>query len=425
MKYKSFLTIKKAGDWAISHPILFLSIALLPTIVRCIFSVYDLRLSDWWPSYYYFVGYETGFGGRKLLGTIIHLLIPGYVSVASLRPLLISVNLLMVALFIVLVDITNKKSPNNKLPILILAGIYLVSPFSLTTWIRESLFIFLESYMIVLVLAWLIVYIKWRDRWFYFLATLITALVCCLLHHTFCCLYFPLMVALFAYDSIDEDGIRWKRVIGYGLVCLSMLGLFVALWFFSSMDVDIDTLYTRIRMRAAPDACNWCKEALYYLFYISSSENRAVSFADKPAILVISNLGITTLLLLPLFLSFIIPFLIAQKRSTSYWGKLRYLLPIIIVIIMTLPIFFMATDNSRWWTAFCFCLAALLFAVIAAGDTMMSKALERLSQFSKKHWMVCLGVVIYLSQLHNLYYTGLSETRDIILFALSFLNIKS
>ena len=423
MKYRTTLIPHKIGNWVKSHPILILFIALLPTMVRCIFSVYDLRLSYWWPSYYYFVGYETGFGGRKLLGTIIHKLIPGYVSVASLRPLLISVNLLMVVLFIVLVNTTIKKNPKNKLSILVLTGMYLVGPFSLTTWIRDGLFVFLESYMIVLVLVWLFVYIKWRKRWFYFLATLITALACCLLHHTFCCLYFPLMVALFAYDSIDENGIRWKRVAGYGLVCLLMLVLFVSLWSFSSMNVDIDTLFTRIRMRAAPDACNWSKEALCYLFYLSSSENRAVAFAHNPAILVISNLCITALLLLPLFVVFIAPFWIAHKRSTSHWGKLRYLLPVIIVNVMTIPIFFMATDNSRWWTAFCFCLAALFFAAVASGDTMMGKTLDRMSQFSKNHWMLILGVVVYLSQLHNQYYNGLYEALDIIRFSRSFLGI--
>lgn len=378
-------------------------LCMLPSFIDMFRMSNDIPYSM--PIVNYFVGYETGFGGRKLIGTLMRFILPDYVELRHLRLVIIAVNAFMSALFVWFVWKTLKKSRNNVWGVLMILALYMLSPFSILRWMSSGLSVsFMETYMIVFTLIWLLLYERCHNTWFYYAATFIIAILCCLIHHTFCCTLFPIFVAVFVYDIFDR-GFSPQKLIIYSAICFSTAALLAVLWKFSTMNVDIETLSHNISNRTSPNVFSIENDSssLQLLYYLTNSENTAQAFLHTPWRF--QELIITIVLLSPVFYLFYAPWMIAFGKSKGQTDRYKYLLPPIVLTILTLPIFFLATDYSRWFVAWFFGLFAIAWVVLHQKDRVFSKSIEQL--FSHPWIVIC--VIIYASQLHMAWFAGLQE----------------
>ena len=379
---------------------ILLSIAFAPALITVVTKAYGPVENFGLNILYYHVGYETGFGGRKLLATFCHLIFPSFVKLRYIRTMVLAINFIMVALFIIFVGrcFRNNKNDASLFSVLL---IYAVGPFSLIAFITSGLSVaFTETYQISWTLLWLLLWTKYSGRWPFYIATLFITVICCLHHHTFCCELFPLYVGLFAYDIIENNGLNIKNIIGYGIVCTVLFALLVVIWKFSRMTIDIDQLNEWLKNHAAVDAYECSRKAQTAYYYISNDENRASMASYFTWNQRYGEFVVSIILMSPLLFMIFYPWVRASHAAPSRLLSWRYRLTWMLITIVTLPIFFMATDYNRWFICFFFSMFAATMSVVAIGDTILTNAIKTMSIFLMKHPYYAFALVIYAIGLH-------------------------
>ena len=401
--------LKEKGCWRLLYRFLPMVIVLLAA-VRTMCDVWQLTSEGaWWPgwpTYNYYIGYETGFGGRKLLGTLVDWLAPEYVEYNFVRLLTRVANVLMV-LFATLIGVKAVARRENAWPMLLMLAAYMLSPFSLGRYVDSTLSGgFMETWQIMLTLMWLLIYVRWRGKAGCYVVTGVVMVLCCLIHHTFCCTLLPLYGVLFLLDTFRDGRLCKPKAVAYGSI-LGVLGvLFLVLWMCSRMNVDIDTLYARIENRVEPSANPSDKWGLYLLYYATNSENVASNAGLFPQRYV--ELLFSVVMLRPLVALFWAPWLRAARAATDKNVKRLYRSVCPLHALMTLPIFIFATDYSRWWVCYFLTLTLLLVAAHLMGVKDVVEQTRNL--FRKPIWVVFVVlVVVYLQFLHNEQWHGLRE----------------
>ena len=379
-----------------AHPVqVLLALVLVPTLLVS-FGNHSLAGSS---TLNYFVGYETGFGGRKLIGTLCHLLFPGPIGKREVFMLIWSANALMVLLFILLCGKAMPRLDRGNMPAVALTVLYLAGPFSLITWISSHASVWMmETYMMVLTLTWLLLFLHHRQRWYYWPLTLAMAVTCCLVHHTYCCLLFPLMVALFAWDSWGTDGrLRAGRAVGYAAICFALLLLFVAIWRFSTMNVDLPTLVERVAARDRSNIAHFpfttYEQDIWIYYYATNAENvqhNAPLFPYRHL-----EFALSLILMAPLLVFFCYPLAHASRHAATPSQRWRYGLTLAAVNLLTLPVFFMATDYSRWFYCWFFELSALPLTLWVAGDDAVRNGMASLWNWCTRRWPLALLLLVY------------------------------
>lgn len=368
------------------------------------------------PALNYFVGYDTGFGGRKLIGTIFGWMLPEYATADSLLPITLTACVLIALLFVLLVWKAVPRLDKPSVPFVALTVVFLLSPYGVVKWFKSALApLFMETHQIVLVLAWCVLFVRCRKTLFYYPATLIIAAAGILIHHTFCCTLFPLMAAMFVYDILSEERPQRGKIVAYGLISLVLLLIFVAIWRFSEMNIDFETLCQRLSKRIDPNIIlGWDEEgqgtrAVKYYYYMTNAENRAMN-EELLGILRI-DLAFTVLLLSPLIAIFWYPWISAARATRDKpWVSVRYILILLVSTLLTVPVFFMATDYSRWLFCYFLCQYLLLTLMTITDDKPIKGALLRLWLFAKRYWYLSAAVVTWLTFfVHNTAWDGLYE----------------
>lgn len=386
-------------------------LAMIPTVVSLVNQAYATNIGSHWGSYYYFIGYDTGFGGRKLLGTVMGFLLPGYVTYSEIRPIILGVSLLMLFLMLLWVwKVSKAESSRLLIPLLLL---YFVGPFSLCQWVLSGLSMqYMETYMIVLTLAWLFVFVNMQRRWYYYFITLVITLVGVLLHHTFCCTFFPIFVALFCYDSLRGGRLDIVKISIYGFICLINSILLLIIWKFSHMNLSIEELQVQLQARASHDAClHTAPYMLDWMYFKTNSANYNQASAGHLGRQFMFDFAISVVFLLPMILVFAWPWVYAAAKAKTKivgWG---YRLMAIIPIAMTIPIFFIAFDYTRWLVAYFFGGVCLPMVAVAKGDQMITESLERLRNFCRRHPWAVAALVVWSAQLS---FDGFFGLRDAI-----------
>lgn len=402
--------------------------SFVPSLVYC---VMQLIKGNWLGNYslYYYVGYETGFGGRKLLGTICSLFFPEHITAHFMWGVILCAVCVMIALFVWFVTRCVQRSIPNAMATVAVTILYAVLPFSIFGFLQARLAVyFIDTYHFILTFIWLLLFMRYRGKWHFYIITAIIAGVACLIHHTFCCTLFPLFVALFLYDTLDGGKIDWHKAIGYGLICISLFVLLVIIWNQSHMNVDIETLSTRIGERVDSNAYyRWedTDSALFVIFYASNALNREIAFNMLSATDLYFDLALTIILMLPFLILFWKPWYMAAKRVENPLLKWRYRLVPIVISIITLPIFFMATDYSRWFAGYFFSLFAVTMVVLALGDKPLTHSWrDVLGYFHCEPWIVLI-LIVYAIQLHMNFFSGLDLSIRIRKIVFSALGIES
>lgn len=399
---------KRNTNWAL----LCILIIIAPTLFTIIYDGYRVHWSDYMQTYNYFVGYKYGWGGRKFLGTIIEPLLPQFVTAKTIRNIVIPSNIIMMMLTSLMVWLGLPKKREEAIPLALFLALYLASPFSILNYVFSDLsLVCIETYQLLLLLLWIIAYIRGKDKWCYYILTFTVPICCLLIHHTFFCTLYPLMLGLFIFDTMRDGKPSTKKVIVYGLNVLMLLVLFLALWLYGEMNIDKDSLYETIARRANSDVLpdkNW----LTWYYYMSNEENTVSAMTTEIRI----RFVLEFLIMLPLIVVLAAPWWLTAKRATSWGNRMRYILPPICVILFTIPVFMMAYDYSRWWICLFFQLIVLL--ITSHDDDHLKKSLLSLSSHAVKHWYVVLLLMAFLLQLHNSsrMFAGLEESERLMSF---------
>ncbi len=395
-----------------------LLVAMMPSAATAVYYAFHDHWCDYWPTFNYFIGYEYGFGGRKLIGTLLGSLMPEMVTAKHIRMFVLPANLLMLfgTAWVVWRALADRGV--QAVPVALLLALYAANPFSLFAYVHTHLSMcFMETYQLLLVLLWLALYVKRRSTWYYYLATPLVAILGCLIHHTFCCTLLPLMIGLVLFDTFQNGRLHRGRGTFYAVSLLLLLALFVALWLFSGMNIGQEELYARIAARANQDVLP-DRDGLRMLYFLSNAENSAGAFTAARA----WQFAVELLLMLPLLVLLATPWVVAARQTYDRIERLRYWLPLAAQLLVV-PVFFMATDYSRWWVCWTFSLTMMPMAAFATGDKGMSVALQTLWQWMKRRWYLPLMLAIYLMQLHNSdrqFFDGMKESADLIGFIGSF-----
>ena len=346
-----------------------------------------------------------------MLGTLMGFLFPGYITYSKLRPIVLGVNVLMLVLMVLwLGRVAEEKQSRLLVPLL---ALYIMGPFSICQWVLSGLSMqYMETYMVVLTLAWLFLFVGISRKRYYYLITMMITMIGTLLHHTFCCTFFPIFVALFCYDSLRGGSLDVRKIIPYGIICVVNGILLLAIWKFSHMNLGIEELQTRLHARASHDAClHTAPYMLDWMYFKSNSANYEQASAGFLGRQFMVDFVISIVFLLPLILMFVWPWFHAAKKMKSIvmgWG---YRLMAIVPITMTIPIFFLAFDYTRWLMAYFFGVLCLLMVAVATGDRLITESLERLWDFCGRHPWVVVALVAWSAQMS---FDGFFGLRDAI-----------
>lgn len=392
--------------------LLIVLLALTPVVFSVVYDALHINWCEWWPTANYFVGYDYGWGGRKLIGTIMGALSPQCADASVIRNVVIAANIAMILLGATAVWLAFRDKKTNAVPLASMLAIYLASPFSMLVFVfSKTSLVFMETYQLLLVLVWVVAFMLCRNRWYYYVLTFFVSLCGLLIHHTFLCTLYPLMLGLFVYDTFFEGQLSIKKACIYGANLVLTAGLFFALWQFSTMNTDLDSLYAALTARAGHDVLPR-KEAFYWYYYLTNADNAANWMTSG----IRKRFVMEFLLLLPIMLVFVIPWIMAVKQTSGIANRIRYAVPPLCTVLLTLPVFVMASDFTRWWVCLFFQLAALL--VVSHDDVVMNKALSLYKNYAIKHWWVAFLLFAYMLQLHNSgdLYTGMEESENIKAF---------
>lgn len=394
----SFLFRQKKSKYLL--PLILIAL-LLPALVESIL----VSLGDISSYYqlYYFIGYDYGFGGRKLLGTFFCNLLPGHVGHRQLLPIIWGINLVFLFLFVWFVSEGLKKASVYGIGfgLFLLYALWFVSPFSISSYFSQGVnLMFPEIWSMTLVLAFLFLHKYGRGEWWYYLLTLLICVLCCLIHHVFCCLFFPLVFAIVIGDVLSENNTKkdsLKKAFLYVAICLILTAVFVAIWLFSHMNTDLNSVYEAICQRTAVGVCSHDRDAINQLYYLSNIENRINQASNFPIQAI--GLLLTIIVMSPLIIILIAPWALAYKRSTTKKSRWKYLLVGLVPIVIHAPIFFFAVDYGRWEYAWFFNYICLLVFFVWNGDKGIIDAIKGMKEWGKKHLIFLACIFIYLAVL--------------------------
>ncbi|MBQ9418039.1 MAG: hypothetical protein IJU19_05605 [Bacteroidales bacterium] len=390
-----------------------MALLLFEPLAACLWVGFGYDYDVHYPTLNYYVGFETGFGGRKLIGTIAYFLFGNHIGSNQIALMVLTANALTAVGFWWLVVRCIRTISKQTMPVVAMLALYLLSPFSLLKVMdgqQGISLIFMEIYMLVAVLTWMLAFTyKRRGFWFYLL-TAVVALFCCLVHHTFCCLLLPPMVALMIGEVMD-GGFRWRKAVAYVISLLPMAVAFVAIVLCGGMNTDIESLLEQIQVRAGGGSVEGALQdrmGIEVLYYYSQWENRRWAFEGMG--MWIATLGIIEVIMLsPILTVMVWPWMKAAKLSTTAVVRGRYWLMVVADVVLTLPIFFMAFDNGRFWSCYFVGMAMMMLVEWHSGREEFRTAMARLWAVAKRYWWWTALLVIYATTLHLGGWAGLAE----------------
>ena len=347
-------------------------------------------------SSYYFVGYETGFGARKLLGTLFSLMLPDYTTRKDLIPYVFAVLLFICILFIAYVyrsfKNTDFRRSNNSLPFFLVTAIYMASSYGIQRAL--SLVWYADIWLYLSALIFVIVFVKHRKRHWFPVFALLMVVLSCLIHHIFCCLFFPLFAALFIYEVLPDRQVDKRKAVIYGGICLALGILFVCLWRFSTMNISVDELRQRL-MEHTDNVCDKDPFVLNLLYGSSASNYQGMwDVGQFPTRYI--QLPFLFLFLSPLIMLFVMPWILSIRHSHHGAERAKYTLMLLASTLLFLPIFAVATDYGRWWMAWFFCQTLLLLTMYRLGDRHIISAMRYMFGWCRKHPIVSILLVVYI-----------------------------
>lgn len=349
---------------------------------------------------YYLVGYETGFGGRKLIGTIFSIFLPEYVRHRHIVPIIFMALLMLAISFVILVcrtiNLKDLKTSSAAKSVFVLLSVYLISAYSIFNFISHCGW-FIDVFLYLITIAFIFVFIKCRGKWYYYVGTAVIVLAGSLIHHIFCCLFFPLIVALFISEIFADNKFHFNRLIYYGVISLLLLLLFCAIWFLSS-PMDIDVLYESVCSRTTGVCIK--ERTVFQWLYGSNNENYMAMWENGEFPTRYYQFFPSVVFMSPIIGLFCAPWFLSIKNAEEGVQRIKYLLMFFAQTFLFFPIFIIATDYFRWWYAWFFGQVVLILTLYKVKDAHFINQLETVFNWMKRNWIITILLIVYSCSIH-------------------------
>lgn len=347
----------------------------------------------------YVIDYNTGFGGRKLIATIVSAIF-SVPTLAQIRLFAYVVSIFICLIFAWLSNLYGKhlyKCHGEKglQTSLFIIALYLLCPASIMYLLKYPNLGRLDIYLYASCLIFCILfYNRKKNRLAFFALTTILFISAIVIHHVFVATYMSFFAALIIYD-IWSEGFNKKLFWYYlGLACFSVI-VFVSIITNSSMNLCLDEA-----IKYNPNF-ELSRKFVCFEYYAHISDHIEQYVIPKLARLR-AGFILTTIFLLPLIL-FIVKIWINLYKKLNTIVQRRLLLGMHCSFLLFIPAFCITVDYPRWFGAF-FALQFLLLAYFTFDkQSIFYEFFNILQVFLRKNIILVILLLVYCSLLEYFY----------------------
>ena len=339
------------------------------------------------------IDYKTGFGGRKLIASIVSLFF-GNINPRRLLKLVYLISIAGCILFSYCCNLYIKqlkhRSREANIASVYLTTLYLVCPASILFLLKFPNFGRLDLFLYLSCLLFcFLFYHRDRNRLAYFICVALLLVFNVLSHHIFVVTYMPFFVALFIYD-IWAKGFNRRLFFFHAILAIIVIATFLSIILFSSMNISLDEA-TRYQ-----PAVELSRKFVWFIYYANIS--------DHVQIYVLSNLRkliagfcLTIFFLLPMIL---LGWKIWRDTLKKQDKQARYIFwAMQASFLLLIPAFCITVDHARWFAALVFSQFLLIAYFSFEEDSLYSHIGETLGLFVKRHIFLAACLIIYCSLL--------------------------
>lgn len=342
----------------------------------------------------YVISYQTGFGGRKLIASIINLFF-GVVTLGKIRILIYILSTLICAVFSLLCNEFLKKAERNGQERFscsaFIVAFYLLCPASIMYLLQYPNLGRPDAYLYTLCLLLCpLFYYRKKSRLLYFISLTFLMMVAILTHHVFVASFMSFFVALFIYD-IWEKGFDVTLFWKYGIVAIITGGTLLLVMTKTIMNIDLDEA-----IHFNPNI-TLSRKMVCYGYYAHITDHMQYYVTPKlprlAAGFCLSNLFLSPLLFALWHIWHQLYLSLTQTRTK------KLLLGILGSSLLLIPAFCITIDYPRWFSAFFF-MQFLLIAYFIFDDKSVYHNIGNLvSSNLKKYSFFALFLLVYCSLL--------------------------
>lgn len=342
----------------------------------------------------YTIGYDTGFGGRKLIASLASLLYstPTLGRLLTLNYVIATVACAMLALLCnqFIKQVSARGHQEEKLSAVYLTALYMACPASLMFLLQFPNFGRLDLYLYMACLLFaLLFYHRQRNRGLYYVLTALLLVFCILTHHIFVATYLPFFAALFIYD-IWGEGFNAKRLTCYVVLGVIAVATFLAVLLGSTMNVTLDealALHPNVTLS---------RKFVGFIYYCQISDHiqqYVIPYLPKS----IASFVLTTAFLSPLLYG---AWRVWRNTMASQTKAQRNVfVGMQCAFLLLIPAFVITVDYSRWFAAFVFQEILLMAYLIYDSHTPYAQVGEVLGRMVKSHAFCALILIVFVAAL--------------------------
>ena len=339
------------------------------------------------------IDYQTGFGGRKLIASVVSLFFSN-INPGRLLKLVYLISIAGCILFSYCCNLfiikMKRRNYEANIASAYLTTLYLVCPASILFLLtfpnfgRLDLFLYLSC-----LLFCFLFYHRKNNRFAYFICVSLLMVLNILSHHIFVVTYMPFFVALFIYDIWSKGFIR-KLFVSYAILAIGVITTFLSIILFSSMNISLDEA-----THYQPEV-ELSRKFVWFIYYAHISDHIQI-YVLSNLLKLISGFCLTIFFLLPLFL---LGWKIWQETLKNLDKKARFLFwAMQSAFLLLIPAFCITVDHARWFAALVFSQFLLIAYFSFEEDSLYSRIGEELGLFVKDHIFLAASLVIYCSLL--------------------------
>ena len=339
------------------------------------------------------IDYKTGFGGRKLVASIVSLFF-NPINHSRLLKLIYLLSILGCFFFSFCCNIFIKKAKtygfDDYISSIYLVTLYIMCPASILFLLVFPNFgrLDLILYLSCLVFCFLF-YHREKNRLIYFLSVASLIVLNILSHHIFVVTYLSFFVSMFIYD-IWSKGFNKKLFAAYFILGIITIATFLSVILFSSMNVTLNEAthyHPNIELN---------RKFVWFIYYAHIPEHIQLYVLPNLKKLVIGFI-LTIFFLLPL-IGFVVKIwknTLKEQESTSknlFWTMQSSFL-------LFVPAFCITVDHARWFSSYIFLQFLLLAYFSFDKNSLYSNIGKTISIFIQRHIFLAALLIIYCSLL--------------------------
>lgn len=349
-----------------------------------------------WVAAWYALSYKDGMGSRLLVGSLINLFCPDYVSAEFAYKFVVASLVLLCFLVSFLYGQMIRHSKNIKSAGYFVA-LYLSCPGSIVCfWYNGTGR--LEAYSLIWCLLCVILFEKVKNIYIKYLITAITLCLILLTHQGTLFLYGPILMTLILYDIVKEFQVKKAfmslGILGGGTLLFFYLQIYSGLHY-ATCDEAFRVLSSRTDMLLDYNAVR----LEYYASMAENFEYGQKYFFEYYDVCV--KVFVALIMSLPLII-----FIVGIWKSSFSKSDIKLIKNpqswVLLSDIAFIPIYVLMCDWGRWTCA----LIGVLFFQVAymlyKNEAGMRKTFEAIEAFIEKNGFLCIIVLIYLASLEKI-----------------------